>query len=77
MNSRRGRVLGMEQCVGGQLIKAMVPLSEMQRYSVELISMTSGRGMFTMEFDHYEEVPQHLTQKIVAASKHGEEEEDE
>jgi elongation factor G len=77
MNSRRGRVLGMEQTVGGQLIKAMVPLSEMQRYSVELISMTSGRGMFTMEFDHYEEVPQHLTQKIVAASKHGEEEEDE
>ena len=77
MNSRRGRVLGMEQSVGGQLIKAMVPLSEMQRYSVELISMTSGRGMFTMEFDHYEEVPQHLTQKIIAASKHGEEEEDE
>jgi len=77
MNSRRGRVLGMEQTVGGQLIKAMVPLSEMQRYSVELTSMTSGRGMFTMEYDHYEEVPQHLTQKIIAAAKPGEEEDDE
>jgi elongation factor G len=54
-----------------------VPLSEMQRYSVELTSMTSGRGMFTMEFDHYEEVPQHLVQKIIAASKHGEDEEEE
>ena len=67
----------MEQSVGGQLIKAMVPLSEMQRYSVELTSMTSGRGMFTMEFDHCEEVPQHLVQKIIAASKHGEDEEEE
>ena len=76
MNSRRGRVLGMEQTVGGQLIKAMVPLSEMQRYSVELTSMTSGRGMFTMEYDHYEEVPQHLAQKIIAAAKPGEEEDE-
>jgi elongation factor G len=69
INSRRGRVLGMEQTVGGQLVKAMVPLSEMQRYSVELTSMTSGRGMFTMEFDHYDEVPQHLSEKIIAESK--------
>jgi len=77
MNGRRGRVLGMEQTIGGQLIKAHVPLSEMQRYSVELTSMTSGRGMFTMEFDHYEEVPAHLAQKVIAASKTGAEEEDE
>lgn len=77
MNGRRGRVLGMEQTVGGQLIKAHVPLSEMQRYSVELTSMTSGRGMFTMEFDHYEEVPAHLAQKVIAASKTGAEEEEE
>ncbi len=73
INSRRGRVLGMEQSVGGQLVKAMVPLAEMQQYSAELTSMTSGRGMFTMEFDHYDEVPQHLSEKIIAASKAGEE----
>ncbi|MEI6125456.1 MAG: elongation factor G [Pseudomonadota bacterium] len=76
MNGRRGRVLGMEQTIGGQLIKAMVPLSEMQRYSIELTSMTSGRGMFTMEFDHYEEVPAHQAQKVIAASKTGADEED-
>jgi len=76
MNGRRGRVLGMEQSVGGQLIKAMVPLSEMQRYSVELTSMTSGRGLFTMDFDHYEEVPAHQAQKVIAAAKTGAEEEE-
>ena len=72
INGRRGRVLGMEQGVGGQLVKAMVPLAEMQRYSAELTSMTSGRGMFVLEFDHYEEVPQHLSEKIIDASKNKE-----
>ncbi len=74
MNSRRGRVLGMEQAVGGQLVKAQVPLAEMLSYSAELTSMTSGRGMFTMEFDHYEEVPQHLSEKIIADAKKEKEE---
>ncbi len=74
MNSRRGRVLGMEQAVGGQLVKALVPLSEMLSYSAELTSMTSGRGMFEMEFDHYEEVPAQLTEKIIAASDKKQEE---
>lgn len=69
LNGRRGRVLGMEQTVGGQLVKAQVPLAEMLSYSAELTSMTSGRGMFTIEFDHYEEVPQHLSEKIIAQSK--------
>lgn len=77
INGRRGRVLGMEQTIGGQLIKAHVPLAEMLRYSAELTSLTSGRGMFTMEFDHYEEVPAHLAQKVIAASKVGAEEEEE
>ncbi|MCX8042574.1 MAG: elongation factor G [Desulfobacterota bacterium] len=77
INGRRGRVLGMEQTIGGQLIKAHVPLAEMQRYSAELTALTSGRGMFTMEFDHYEEVPAHLAQKVIAASKVGAEEEEE
>ncbi len=69
MNSRRGRVLGMEQTVGGQLVKARVPLAEMISYSAELTSMTSGRGMFTMDFDHYEEVPHQIAEKVIAATK--------
>jgi len=69
LNSRRGRVLGMEQAVGGQMVKAHVPLAEMLKYSAELTSMTSGRGMFEMEFDHYEEVPREISEKVIAASK--------
>jgi elongation factor G len=69
MNSRRGRVLGMDQGVGGQVVKATAPLAEMLRYASDLTSITSGRGMFTMEFDHYDEVPAHLSEKIIAAAK--------
>ena len=69
LNSRRGRVLGMDQGVGGQVVKAKVPKAEMLRYASDLTSITSGRGMFTMEFDHYEEVPAHLSEKIIAAAK--------
>ncbi len=73
MNSRRGRVLGMDQAVGGQVVKALVPLAEMLSYSAELTSMTSGRGMFTMEFDHYEEMPHQIAEKVIAESKTDEE----
>ena len=69
LNSRRGRVLGMDQGVGGQVVKAMVPMAEMLRYASDLTSITSGRGMFTMEFDHYDEVPAHLREKIIEAAK--------
>lgn len=69
VNSRRGRVLGMEQTVGGQMVKALVPQSEMLTYSADLTSMTSGRGMFTMQFDHYEELPHNLAEKVIAASE--------
>ena len=69
VNSRRGRVLGMEQGVGGQMVKALVPQSEMLTYSADLTSMTSGRGLFTMEFDHYEELPHNLAEKVIAASQ--------
>jgi elongation factor G len=69
LNSRRGRVLGMDQGVGGQVVKAMVPMAEMLRYASDLTSITSGRGMFSMEFDHYDEVPAHLSEKIIAAAK--------
>jgi elongation factor G len=48
------------------IIEAQVPLAEVQRYAIDLKSMTQGRAVYTMEFDHYEEVPANITQKIVA-----------
>ncbi len=73
INSKRGRILGTEAAGGKQIIKAQVPLSEMFRYSIELRSMTQGRGYFTMEFNRYEEVPEHIAQKIIEAAKEDEE----
>jgi len=65
-NSKRGRILGMESSgAGRQRIRALVPQAEMTRYAIELRSMTQGRAAFTMTFDHYDEVPQHLAQKII------------
>lgn len=74
MNSRRGRILGMEPSEGFQKIKASVPMSEMLKYSIDLRSMTQGRGSFTMKFDHYEEVPAHISEQVVAAAKAAKEE---
>jgi len=65
MNSRRGKVLGVEPKAGSQTIKVKVPMSEVLKYAPELRSMTSDRGLFTMEFSHYEEVPPHMTKKIL------------
>jgi elongation factor G len=69
LNARRGRVLGMETKGKNQVIRANVPFAEVLRYAPDLRSMTAGRGMFTMKFSHYEEVPAQLLEKIVAASK--------
>ncbi len=65
LNSRRGRVLGMDSKGKNQVINAQVPLAEFQTYAPDLNSMTGGRGMFTMEFSHYDEVPAQLSQKII------------
>jgi elongation factor G len=65
LNSRRGKVLGVDPKPGGQVIKAHVPMAEILRYASDLRSFTSGRGTFTMEFAHYEEVPAHLADKII------------
>jgi len=66
MNSRRGRVQGVEPQAGGnQKIDALVPMAEMLIYANQLNAITSGRGIYTIEFSHYEEVPAHITQKIV------------
>jgi elongation factor G len=75
LNSKRGRILGMESSgPGKQRIRALVPHSEMTRYAIDLRSMTGGRGMFTMKFDHYDEVPSHLAEKIIAEAKREKEE---
>lgn len=65
VNSRRGRIEGTELRGGAQVIKAMVPLSEMFGYATDLRSRTQGRGQFTMQFDHYEQVPKSIGEKIV------------
>ncbi len=70
LNSRRGRISGMEPDVKDhQVIKAVVPMAEMQRYAIDLRSMTQGRGKFKLTFSHYEEVPAHIAEGIVAESK--------
>ena len=67
LNSRRGRVQGTESERGRTVVVAQVPLAEMLRYTTQLRSITGGRGVFTMEFDRYEIVPNHMAQDIVAA----------
>lgn len=69
INSRRGRVLGMEAKGTKQVVKAQVPLSEMFSYASDLRSVTGGRGSYLMSFSHYEIVPQRITQSIVEAAK--------
>ena len=69
LNGRRGQVMGVEQIGKKQVIQASVPLSEMLRYSIDLKSMTSARGNFTMEFSHYEVVPDDIAQKVIAELK--------
>ncbi len=67
LNSKRGKVQGVEPQAGGnQKITALVPMGEMLTYANQLQSLTSGRGLYSMEFSHYEEVPGHIAQKIVA-----------
>jgi elongation factor G len=67
LNSRRGRVQGTESERGRTVVMAQVPLAEMLRYTTVIRSMTGGRGVFTMEFDRYEIVPNHQAQEIIAA----------
>ena len=75
LSSRRGKVLGSDSQGGITELKANVPMSEVLRYAPDLRSMTGGQGVFTMEFDHYEEAPQPVVDKVVAehqAAKAGE-----
>ncbi|CAG7656714.1 elongation factor G [Paenibacillus allorhizosphaerae] len=69
LNSRRGRIEGMDSRFGAQIIRAKVPLSEMFGYSTTLRSRTQGRGVYSMEISHYEEVPKSIAEEIVAKHK--------
>jgi elongation factor G len=69
LNSRRGKVLGMDSQGKYQVIKAQVPMSEVLQYALDLNSVTGGRGTFQMDHSHYEEMPAQLAEKVIAASK--------
>ncbi len=69
LNTRRGRILGMDSEGSVSVVSAHIPQAELQTYSADLRSKTGGRGTFSLKFDHYAEVPQHLADKIVAERK--------
>ncbi len=75
--ARRGRIMGIDSEGKLQVARAQVPLAEMFRYAIVLRSMTSGRGTFTMEFSHYEEVPAEIAKKVIAAAQAERQEEEE
>ena len=76
LNSKRGRILGTEQAGRLQVIKAQVPQAEMGRYAADLRSISQGRASYEMEFSHYEEVPAHLVERVIAEAKAAREQED-
>ncbi len=74
-NTRRGRVQGMEQKNNRTIVHALVPLAEILRYGTDLRSMTQGRGVYAMEFDHFDPLPVYLAETVIAQHKHVEHEE--
>jgi len=74
LNARRGRILGMDAAGGMQVVRTQVPLAELTTYSSELRSMTGGQGSYTLEFSHYDPVPQRLAADIVEKAKRSEDE---
>lgn len=69
LNSRRGRIMGMESRAGAQVVSAMVPLAQMFGYATDVRSATQGRATYTMTFDHYEQVPKSVSEEIIAKVK--------
>ena len=67
LNTRRGRILGMDSEGSVSVVSAHVPMSELQSYSADLRSMTGGRGAYSLRFDKYDVVPQHVADKVLAA----------
>jgi len=76
VNARRGKVAGVDSLAGTHLINALIPMSEVLTYAPEFRSITSGRGTFAMDFSHYEEVPQHQSEKIIEEVSKGKEAEE-
>lgn len=75
LNGRRGKILGVEAKGNSQVVRANVPMAEVLKYAPDLTSMTGGKGSFTLEFSHYEEVPSHVSERIVAEVQKVKEEE--
>ena len=75
LNGKRGRILGMNPDNGATLIEAEVPLAEVQRYAQDLRSVSQGRGSYSMEFDHYDQVPANLEPKVIEDAKRAKDEE--
>ncbi|MCJ7790746.1 MAG: elongation factor G, partial [Candidatus Atribacteria bacterium] len=74
LNSKRGKIMGMEESsTEKQVIKAKIPQAEIFKYAIDLRSITQGRGIFTLKFSHYEEVPANIMQEIIAKAKKEEE----
>ena len=69
LNSRRGHIQGMEPLGDQQMIKAKIPLAEVLSYAPDLNSMTGGRGTYTLEFSHYDDVPGHVSPKVIEGIK--------
>ena len=69
LNSRRGNIEGMDQRSGVQVIDALVPLAEMFGYATDLRSRTQGRGNYSMQFSHYDQVPKNLAEKIITRTQ--------
>lgn len=69
INSRRGRIEGMELVSGAQIIRGYVPLAEMFGYATDLRSNTQGRGLYSMQFDHYEPTPNSIAEKVLGSNK--------
>ena len=74
INAKRGKIQGVDPADDTQIIRAHVPMAEVLNYAADLTSLTGGRGMFAMEFDHYADVPEHLMQKIIDEANKGFEE---
>ena len=73
LNSRRGRIMGMDVNGSSEIVKAQVPLAEMLKYATELRSLTAGKGSYTMKFSHYEQVPEKTAQQVIQQAKQTEE----
>lgn len=69
ISSRRGKIMGMESVGHYQVIRAQTPLAELYKYATVLRSLTGGRGLFTANLSHYEEVPRDQVEKVIAASE--------